>query len=172
MIQEHKDSLVLKHPATEISIETIGMKVGLMTSVSLIIYFMIMKYFNLLDSAIAWGMNFIILLSGIIFSYRFYRSKTKLNVDYIPGLILGSITTVATVIPFVLFVYIYFSQVNMTMLLLNDNVLFMGEQITPGRAAASTMIEGMCSGVIISFIMMQYFRSGFRRSRQEIRMQG
>ncbi|MBK5285819.1 MAG: hypothetical protein JJE25_10495 [Bacteroidia bacterium] len=118
-------------------------------------------------------MNFIILLTGIIYAYRLYRSKTKLNVDYFPGLILGVITTAASVIPFVLFVYFWFSLIDPLLLLsLKDNILFMGEQITPMRAAVATMIEGISSGVIISFMMMQYFRSGFRRARQEVSMHG
>jgi hypothetical protein len=172
MIQEHKKVTFLSNPALEISLEAAGMKAGLVTCGLLITYFMIMNYFNLLDSAIAWGMNFIILLAGIVFSYRYYRTKTKLNVEYIPGLIIGAVTTVTCVVPFVLFIYIYFSQVNMPPLLLKKNVLFMGEQISPGKAAASTMVEGICSGVIISFMLMQYFQSGFRKARKEISIHG
>lgn len=161
------------NPPAEVSLEIIGLKAGLTTCASLIIYFMIMRVLNFMDSGIAWGLNFIILLSGIIYAYRVYRSKTKLNVDYIPGLILGGITTAASVIPFVLFVYIYFSQVNpQQLLLLQDNILFMGEQITPMRAAVATMVEGLSSGLIITFMMMQYFKSGFRRRKKEIRAQG
>jgi hypothetical protein len=86
---------------------------------------------------------------------------------------LGGITTAASVIPFVLFIYLYFSQIDpLLLLLLKDNILFMGEQISPARAAASTMVEGICSGVIISFMMMQYFKSGFRRRKKEVRAQG
>jgi hypothetical protein len=121
-----------------------------------------------MDSPFAWGANFIILLTGIIFSYRYYRSKTKLNVDYFPGLILGGIITAVTVIPFVMFVYIWFSQADAgQILLLKDNVFFMGEEITPARAAAATMVEGICSGAIISFTMMQYYKSGFRRTKKK-----
>ena len=152
----------------KISIEKIGLKAGLITCASLIIYFLVMKYFNFMGNAIAWGLNFIILWGGIMLAYRYYRSKTKLNVDYGPGLILGGITTAAAVIPFVFFEFIYFSQLDVTqMTLLQNNSLFMGEQISPVKAAASSMIEGICSGVIISFMMMQYFRSGFRRTGRE-----
>jgi hypothetical protein len=173
MTEEQELRTLPGNPTAEISLEIIGVKAGFITCASLIIYFMIMRYSNFMDSGIAWGMNFIILLSGIILAYYYYRTKTTLNVDYIPGLILGSITTAASVIPFVLFVYIYFSQINpQKLLLLKDNILFMGEEITPMRAAVATMVEGLSSGVIVTFMMMQYFRSGFRRTRREVRMQG
>src|SRR6187399_936491 len=101
---------ILNNPAAEISISEVGLKSGLITCASIITYFMIMKYFNFMDSSIAWSFNFIILLAGIVLAYRYYRSKTKPNVDYVPGLILGGITTAVAVVPFVMFVYIYFSQ--------------------------------------------------------------
>jgi hypothetical protein len=127
-----------------------------------------------MQSEIAWALNTIILGAGIMLTYRHYRTKTQLNVDYFPGLILGFITTAACVIPFVLFLYIWLSNGDAGLLqLLKDNALFMGgEQITPVKAAASTMIEGTCSGIIISYMMMQYYKSGFRRKNKEGLLQG
>jgi len=168
MTADQNGSAVQSNPAAEISIEKVGLKAGLITCGSLIFYFMIMKYFNFMNSAVAWSFNFVILWAGIIFSYRYYRAKTILNVNYIQGLILGGITTAVSVVPFIVFIYIYFSVVDAMLLqLLKNNILFMGEQITPVTAAGSTMVEGLCSGVIISFTMMQYLRSGFRRASRE-----
>jgi hypothetical protein len=166
--EEKKEEALLSAPILEVSIEKIGLKAGLITAASLIIYFLVMNYLNFMNSSIAWGLNFIILWAGINLAYRFYRLKTKLNVDYFPGLILGGITTAASVIPYVIFVFIWFSQSDAALMsILKSNNLFMGEQITPMKAAGSTMIEGICSGAIISFMMMQYFKSGFRRKRKE-----
>jgi len=159
-------------PTVKISAEITGLKAGLITFGSLVFYFMIMKYFNFMDSPVAWAFNFVILASAIVFACEYFRSKTTLNVDYIPGLILGSITTAAAVFPFALFIYIYFSQAETLLLSLKDNILFMGEEITPTRAAFSTAIEGLCSGVLVTFIMMQYFRTGFMRKRNEKLMHG
>ena len=173
MTQEQMDRTLPGNPTAEISVETIGLKAGLLTCASLIIYFMIMKYFNLLGSPVAWGMNFLILLSGIISAYNYYRSRTKLNVDYFPGLVLGCITTAVSVITFVLFVFTYFSQADpQLLLLLKGNILFMTEPVTPMRVAAATLVEGISSGAIITFMMMQYFKSGFKRIRGEKRPHG
>lgn len=160
-------------PVPSTSAEMTGVKTGVITCASLITYFMLMKYLNFMNSPIAWAFNFAILAAGIILAFRYYRTKTTLNVDYIPGLILGSITTAVSVIPFAVFIYIFFSQTDqVSLLLLKDNVLFMGEQITPTRAAFATAIEGLCSGVLVTFIMMQYLRSGFKRGRNEKLMHG
>ena len=107
---------VLINPAPTTTAEFTGLKAGVLTCVSLIAYFMIMKYFSFMESPIAWSFNFLILGGGIVLAYEYYRKKTTLNVDYIPGLILGSITTAVAVIPFALFLYIYFSQINTVLL--------------------------------------------------------
>lgn len=156
----------------KVSIDKIGIKAGLVTCAALIGYFMIMISLNVIHNEIAWALNTIILGAGIMLTYRHYRSKTILNVDYLPGLVLGIITTVASVIPFVVFVYIWLSQSDAVQLLRNNALFMGGEQITPVKAAASIMIEGTCSGIIISFMMMQYYRSGFKRASSEKLMQG
>jgi hypothetical protein len=164
---------VLPGKSAKISIEQTGIKAGSIICASLITYFMAMKYLSIMDSAIAWGFNFIILLAGIVLAYNYYRLKTKLNVDYIPGLILGSLITGVSVTLFVFFVYIYFSQADgMQMALLKNNILFMGEPISPLRIAGATMIEGLISGLLISFTSMQYFKSGFKRISREPVVQG
>src|SRR6185436_6613796 len=154
---------------SEVSIELIGLKAGLVTCASLIVYFLILRYSFFIESEISWALNTVILGAGIMLTYRHYRSKTQLNIAYLPGLILGVITTAASVIPFALFMYTWLSQIDTTLLqLLKNNALFMvGELITPVKAAASIVIEGTCSGIIISFMMMQYYKSGFSRKRKE-----
>ncbi len=158
---------------SKISIEKTALKAGLIICASLIIYFMLMRFLNLTNSAIAWSFNFIILFTGITLTYRYYRTKTKLNIEYLPGMMLGCITTGVAAISFTFFVYTYFSSLDPSLLqLLKDNILFMGQQITPLRVAGATIIEGICSGVIISFMMMQYYKSGFKRTMNDTIVQG
>jgi hypothetical protein len=88
-------------------------------------------------------------------------------------MMLGFETTMVTVIAFTLFVFLYFTSVSPALLeSLGDNVLFMKKNVSPSSAAISTFVEGLSSGVIISFTMMQYYRSGFRRTRMEKSLQG
>ena len=85
---------------SEIPIQQTGLKAGLLIATALILYFMVMRWMTWTDSATAWGFNFIILLTGITLTYRFYRSKTQPNIDYLPGMMLGFETTMVTVIAF------------------------------------------------------------------------
>lgn len=147
-----------------VSIGRIGLRSGLFTAVFLIIYFLFMRSLGLTGNAFAWGFNFIILYAGINFCYRYYRVRTDPNVEYLPGMLLGTEVTFVSVIVFSLFLYVYFSSVNPGLVnSLGSNVLFMSDVVTPMRAAAATFIEGLSSGVVISFAMMQYYQSGFRR---------
>src|SRR5437867_2608342 len=100
-----------------VSILEIGLKSGIGICFMLIIYFFIMKSFNFMGSEVAWSFNFIILLVGMLFTFLYYRTRTKPNIDYLPGLSLGCTVTAASVIPFVLFVYGYFSKIDPALLL-------------------------------------------------------
>jgi hypothetical protein len=172
MTEDQNTFQLTRNSFADKSIGKIGLEAGLITSGVLIVYFMIMKLFNFMTHEIAWGINFLILLAGIILAYSQFRSKSKLNIDYITGLSLGLITTVACVIPYVLFVFLFISQAEPAEIQgLSKNLFFMGEPVTALRIAGSTMIEGCCSGLIITFAMMQYFRSGSRVPDHSIRMQ-
>lgn len=149
------------------SIGDISIKTGIRIFLFLIVYFMVMKYTGLVYSAIAWFFNFIMLFLGMIYAFRSYRNiiGPDSNVDYLPGFILGCTVTIVTVIPYVVFIYVYFAHIDPPLLmLLKNNVVFMSEQITAGRAAATTLLEGLSSGFVMSFVIMQYYKSGFRNN--------
>ena len=160
---------------TDNSSENIGVRSGLLTLAGLVLYFFIMRMINISHSPVAWGLNFVILFAGIFFSFRFLRAHSKPNVNYFPGLILGGITTVLSVIPYAFFVYFYFAMIEPAMIpVLDNNIFFMGGggPVTPGKAAAATFVEGICSGGIISFTLMQYYKAGWRISQHEHRIHG
>lgn len=147
----------------EVSIGKIGLVYGFFTFITLVIYFMIMRAFGITGSEIAWGVNFIFLFAGILFALKDYQGKTELNIAYLPGMLLGLTTSAISVISFAVFVWIYFTSSDPNLILaLKDNILFLGEEITPTRAAGATLIEGICSGLIISFTVMQYYKAGFK----------
>jgi hypothetical protein len=153
--------------------ERIGLKAGLLICLTLILYFIFMRYTNLTGRAIAWGFNLIILFVGIVLTLSYFRTHTKPTIDYLPGMLLGSVTTSVCTFTFTFFVYIYFSAIDSDLLLsLKDNILFMGKEVTPLRAAGATLIEGLSSGIIISFIMMQYYKSGFGNASEDVTISG
>lgn len=149
----------------KISLGKTGFKAGLLASLFLIIYFLIMRALNLSGNPFAWAFNFVILFGGINYCYRYYRVKTDPNVSYLPGILLGTEVTAVSVVIYSLFIYIYFSSIDPDLLsMLGTNVLFMTQDVTPLIASFATFIQGLSSGIVIAFIMMQYYKSGFKRA--------
>ena len=148
-----------------VPIGEIGLKAGIIISISLIVYFMIMRNYNLTESATAWTFNLVLLFIGIAFTFAYYRLQIKSNIDYFQGIQLGGTTTTVCAIIYTAFIYAYVSSLDPLLLqILKDNPLFIGRPITPFKIAATTLIEGICSGVILSFIVMQLYYSGFQRT--------
>lgn len=156
------------------SIPKLSIQAGLLISAAFIAYFIFMDFFNLTHVIALRFLNVFILLSGLLITFRHYRTKTKiLNIPYMEGLLLGISATMISVIFFAIFVYSYFSWINPAILLeLKDHTVMMGSSLTALTAAATILIEGVCSGMIISFTIMQYYKSGFYRTLQEKRKDG
>ncbi|OFY84789.1 MAG: hypothetical protein A3F72_05895 [Bacteroidetes bacterium RIFCSPLOWO2_12_FULL_35_15] len=106
------------------------------------------------------ALNFFILLGGIFFAFRYYKIKTKKQIEYLPGLLLGCFISIVSILSFALFVGLYFSMIDPQLLLeLRGNSPIMGDYITPLSMVITIIIEGMCSGLIISFSFMQYYQN-------------
>ncbi|MBL0103681.1 MAG: hypothetical protein IPP51_07960 [Bacteroidetes bacterium] len=154
----------MKTKINKVSLGQIGIKGGALIYVALLLYFLFIENFDLIGSPIAWSFNFIILFAGLYFVYRYYRSQTSLNVEYFQGLLLGSLTSVISSVAYASFVFIDFTFIAPDELaLLEKNWLFMGSPMTAFTASGATLIEGLSSGLMISFILMQYYKSGFKQ---------
>jgi hypothetical protein len=148
----------MKNPTKKLEL-----KIGLMTCLVLILFFFLMKYLNLIQIVELRCLNFFILFGGINIGYRYYRKQIESNIEYFSGFFFGFYTCIFAVIPFALFVFLYLWKIDPDLVNgLKNNSLFMGVEITPEKAAITTVIEGTVSGVLISYILMQYYRSGFR----------
>ena len=145
------------------NIKNLELKAGLLTSAALILFFLFMRYVDLIQIVELRCLNFFILLIGVNAAFRYHRRQSEPNVEYFSGFYFGFFTALYAVIPFALFVFIYLWKIDPSLVVgLKSNSLFMGIEVTPEKAAITTMVEGTVSGVLISFILMQYYRSGFR----------
>jgi len=147
------------------SIIKLALKFGLITCFTLVIFFLFMKYVSLIQIVELRCLNFVILLFGVNAAFHNYRRQTGLNIEYFKGFFLGFYTCTFAVIPFALFVFLYLWKIDPFLVnALKSNSLLMGVEITPEKAAITIIIEGVVSGVLIPFILMQYYRSGFEDS--------
>jgi hypothetical protein len=149
---------------TKKTIQRVGVTTGLITSLLLVSYFSLMKAFGSAHLTELRYLNFFILSAGIFYAYYLFR-KPGYNIEYFAGAGLGFITTAASVIPFAAFLYAYFTYVDPGLLVTIKSSSLMGEYLTPFTVAGAIVVEGMASGVILSFILMQYYKSaGFENS--------
>ncbi|MDP1725248.1 MAG: hypothetical protein Q8M15_00590 [Bacteroidota bacterium] len=145
---------------TEISTRKLAIKAGLLTFAGFVVYFMFMNYMNLLQIIELRVLNFFILSGGIFFAFRYYKSVTKKKFEYLQGLIFGCTISAVSLVLFALFAGLYFSQIDPLLLMqLKNNAPMMGAYITPFTVVITIMIEGMCSGLIISFALMQFYQN-------------
>jgi hypothetical protein len=155
--------LHLKTTAAEVSAVStpqLAIKVGLLTSLCLIAYFLLMNYLNLIQIIELRALNFLILGLSLFLAFRYYQAKTKRKMAYLQGLLFGLSATAFSVVPFALFMGVYFGWIDQSLLTkLKDNAPVLGAYISPVKIACATAFEGIASGMVISFGLMQYFKN-------------
>ena len=141
------------------SLSTAHRWAGPLTAVSLVLFFLVMKSFKLHELLYLRYFNGLFLISAVLFAlfqYRKYYSDGK-GIDYLTGLRLGAMVTLTATIPFAFFmgVYLMLDTAFMDYIKINTDL---GYELTPGIAAISLFIEGLSSGLIFTFMLMQYLK--------------
>ncbi len=143
-----------------ISTVRIVVKAGLIVFVLLVTYFLFMKYMDLIQIIEFRALNFIILFGGILGGFITYRVKSGNYPEYLPGLWFGCSIAAACTIPFALFAGFYFLVIDPRLLeQLHDTVPLMGEYVNPLTVVLTIVLEGIVSGFVISYTLMQYYKS-------------
>src|SRR4051812_40703487 len=87
----------------------IAVGAGLITSASLVLYFILMRYLNLITILEFRYLNFFILLGGILLALKRYKRSNNNYVPSLEGFGLGLLTTAIALAPFATFIGIYLS---------------------------------------------------------------
>ncbi len=154
------------------TIASLGVKTGLVTSFLLIAYFLLMKAFGLAHISELRYFNFFILFGALLYAYRHYKEPNQ-NIEYLPGIGLGFITVAASVLPFAIFIYHYFWYLDPNLLeVIKHRSAMMGAYINATSIAGVIIVEGLASGGILSFALMQYYKSGFEKKEKQLWTQG
>jgi hypothetical protein len=148
---------------SEIPTPQIAVKSGLMICVAFIIYFLMMNLAGLLHMTELRFLNILILLAGLLIAYRNYRSMAKNgHIPYLDGLVLGVLTSLTAFISFSIFTYLFFSLAAPDVLMqIGKQSMMLGTSPSPLYASIAVLVEGFTSGLIMTFILMQYFKSGY-----------
>ncbi len=154
-LSEHKEFHERKEA---ISIRKVCLTNGFLTSVLLImtfIAFTALKHFAISQLSVA---NFFILFFGVYFALENYSPTGKgESIDYFEGFKVGLLTSVIAVGIHALFFLIY-SGLDPTLLNYFHESSFLKGLAHPFTLAAGILFEGMASGLIITYCLMQYFK--------------
>ena len=142
----------------DLSIASLCNSAGMLTCACLIGYFFLMNAFKLQEVLALRAFNFFILLGGILWAFHFYRKASDENkIDYFAGLKIGVRVTLTSVVSFAIFMALYLVYDGHLMYVIKEST-GIGDYLNPLTIAGAVCIEGIGSGIIITFIAMQYFK--------------
>lgn len=140
----------------------VSIKAGVYTSVGLILYFMLMKVFNLHHHLALHYLNVVILFLGLRYAIKHIKLITG-DIKYFEGLKAGVIVSLISVFLFNVFLLAYETLIDPSFLIfLKDKISlgnFFNNQETIIDIIGLITAEGLSSGFIMTFILMQYYKS-------------
>lgn len=140
------------------TIERIGIKYGVLMALALVGYFLLMKAINLEQNLELRVFNLIILSSFVLIAIDKYKKMKGVHLTYLKGVGLGLLTSVVGVFIFASLVLLYVTLIDpVFMEIIKQNEPF-GDYLTPLLVSIAILIEGMASGFIASFAIMQYYK--------------
>jgi hypothetical protein len=123
----------------------------------LVVYFLVMKFFNLAIFQELRFFNGVIIFVGVALSISRLKKFKGEKINYFFGFGGGMLTSLFASVPFALFVLIYLLSDDYFLAELQHRSAF-GMLINPFIGAFVNFIEGMAAGLIASFMVMQYLK--------------
>ena len=98
------------------------------------------------------------MLGGLFIALKKYLKSRNWRVNYLEGMIAGTIIGGFGSFLFGMFIFFYLSYLDPDfMLYLQEEAMF-GHYLNPAAGAFLVMIEGAASAAIITFVMLQYYK--------------
>ncbi|MCA8830118.1 DUF4199 domain-containing protein [Hymenobacter pini] len=139
--------------------EANGVRYGLFTAGGMMLYFLVASLFGLTEHIELSFLNGLILAIGICLAIVHYKNYRHGRMPYLHGFGTGIITAVVASVAFGFFFILYAGVLNRHIM---DGIraqdLF-GFDLSVTIAFLAIVLQGAMSGVIISLIAMQYYKS-------------
>ncbi|GAA5039806.1 hypothetical protein GCM10011506_39490 [Marivirga lumbricoides] len=147
------------------SIEFNGLIGGLFIFIGLLIFFFIMSLLGLVHNLELRALNLFIMAGGVYFSIKNIKRRNK-DFDYLKGMGTGFLAAISSSLAFALFNILFLTVVNpdfMTEVIAEEPF---GSYLTPFTVAIVILMEGVASGFLFTFGIMQWFkrREGNRKA--------
>lgn len=149
------------------SIERISVRYGVLTALALILFFFFMKLIGLAHVYELRALNLIFLFTGVYLSIRAYHTGHKAHASYLNGLGTGMLTSGIALAIFSTFVVIYLKVLDPAFMEYLKKDEYFGEYLNPFIAGAAIFLEGIMSGLLVSFILMQRYKTSHLKQSEE-----
>jgi hypothetical protein len=144
-----------------------GVRYGLPTAAGMAVYFLAASLLHLTDRVEFSFLNGVILAIGVCMSIARYKRARHDRMPYLPGFGTGIVTALVASVVFGLFFVVYTVVNPAIMDQLRARDLF-GFELSVTIAFLAIMLQGVMSGVIISLVAMQYYKSADHKPLQGI----
>ena len=148
------------------SVERIGLVTGLITSLALICYFMLMKALGLEQVIELRFFNCIITTIGICYGIQKLKRELHSEEFYLQGWAEGMYITVVATITFALFMTVYVMNFDSALLEIIENRMHI-QSMAGLTVFGAILMEGIASGVVITLAAMQYFKSPDEKKQEK-----
>jgi hypothetical protein len=132
----------------------IGISAGLLTSLGLIGYFLIMHMLGLTHYIQLRLFNFVILFAGVFFAIK-KDAKHSYEYSDFRALGPGCLTALTAISIFAMFLYLFLALDDGLMAEISRNSS-VGSFLNPETAAIGVFAEGMASGMIMAFVLLPF----------------
>lgn len=134
----------------------IAEKYGLLIALGLIIFFFIMRVFDLLYIVELRALNAVIMIVGIRVALKVMKNTLPERFTYFQGIGTGILTGIIGSIIFALFVFAYVTFIDPSLMQSIIENEPMGRFMNPYIVSVIIALEGIASALLFSFIMMNY----------------
>ncbi|SNC63506.1 Protein of unknown function [Hymenobacter gelipurpurascens] len=153
---------------TRLTPETNGVRYGLFTAVGMILYFVVASLFKLTDRIEFSFLNGVILAVGICMAIANYKRYRHDRMPYLHGFGTGVITAMVGSLAFGFFFILYAGVINPRIMEGIRAADLFGFDLSVTIAFLAILLQGVMSGVIITLVAMQYYKSPDHKPITEI----
>ena len=145
-----------------VKIEMISLKTGVLTGLALILFFIAVRIIGLVHILELRALNFAILLPGILVVIQKVKAFSNSPMSYLEGLAAGIFTSITAVTTLAAFMLIYLTTLEPSFMETIKEKAMFGQHLNPYIASFTIIIEGVGSGLITTFIVMQYKKNPYK----------
>jgi hypothetical protein len=129
---------------------------GLRIAGGLIVFFLFMKFSGLVEHVELRALNLVILVAGIYYALKKFKSTHQDHLNYFRGLVTGVATASIGALGFTVFLFVYlkFLDTDMMQFIMDNDP--MGRYLNPYISSFIILLEGVFSGFLVTFVLLNW----------------